>query len=98
MHNIKRKDRSGILARVAAMTGKTETQVALNWCISKEVVIAIPKAASIDHVVENSNASGWRLSAEQIRLLEDKFRQRGRVELALRRVARRLFQKLGYDK
>ena len=96
MHNIKRKDRSGILTRVAAMMGKTEAQVVLNWCISKEGVIAIPKAALIEHVVENCDASGWRLSAEQIRLLEAHFRRRGPLELTFRRIARSVLQKLGY--
>jgi diketogulonate reductase-like aldo/keto reductase len=90
IQNIKRKDPAGILGKVAAMTGKTEAQVALNWCIGKEAVIAIPKAASTDHVAENCNASGWRLSADQVKLLEAAFPRRGRVERALRGVARRL--------
>ena len=93
--NIKRKDPAGILGKVAAIAGKTEAQVALNWCIGKEMVIAIPKAASIEHVVENCNASGWRLSADQVRLLEDTFRRRGGLEQALRRVARRVLQSIG---
>lgn len=95
-HNIIRKDRRGALSRVAAITGKTEAQVALKWCVSKEGVIAITKAASLDHVVENCNTFGWRLSPDQIGLLEESFRRRGRAELALRRVARRILLKLGY--
>ncbi len=96
-HNIKRKDRRGTLGRLAATTGKTEAQVALNWCISKEAVIAIPKADLIEHVVEDCEASGWRLSPDQIRLLEENFRRRGRVELILRRATRRTLQKLGLN-
>ena len=96
MHNIKRKDRIGILARVMAMAGKTEAQVALNWCISKDGVIAIPKATSINHVIENCNASGWRLSADQIRLVEKAFPRRGSAEVVLRRTAGRLLRKLGH--
>jgi diketogulonate reductase-like aldo/keto reductase len=95
MPNIKRKDRNGILGRVAATVGKTEAQVALNWCIGKEMVIAIPKAASLGHVAENCNASGWRLPADQIRLLEDSFRRRGRLEQVLRRAARGLLERMG---
>jgi diketogulonate reductase-like aldo/keto reductase len=94
LDNIKRKDCRCILAKVAAMTGKTEAQVALNWCIEKEAVIAIPKATSIGHVVENCNASGWRLSADQVRLLEAAFRRRGRFEQVVREKARHLLQKL----
>ena len=95
--HIKLRDPENILAHVAAMTGKTEAQVALNWCIAKNAVIAIPKATSIDHVVENCAASDWRLSPDQIRLLEGiGFRRRGRLEAALRRLARRVLQRVGY--
>ena len=73
-YNIKSRDKVGTLSRVAQMTGKTEVQVALNWCISKEGVIAIPKANSVKHVEEDCGASGWSLSAEHIRLLEEEFR------------------------
>ena len=73
LQNIKAKDRSGTLGKVAAMAGKTEAQVALNWCISKDHVIAIPKSNSVEHIEENSNASGWRLPSQQIRLLEEVF-------------------------
>jgi diketogulonate reductase-like aldo/keto reductase len=84
---------------VAALAGKTEAQVALNWCISRENVIAIPKASSVDHVVQNCDASGWRLSPEQKRLLEKgvKFRRRGRVAAALRRAVRAILQGLGHS-
>jgi len=88
IEHIRRKDPSDTLSRVAAATGKTEAQVILNWCISKEGVIAIPKANSIEHTVENCNASGWRLSPEQRRLLEEGIKSRGRIEAALRQAAR----------
>jgi diketogulonate reductase-like aldo/keto reductase len=96
INHIKEKDPHGVLDRVAALAGKTEAQVALNWCITRENVIAIPKASSVEHVVENCDASGWRLSSEQIRLLEEgvRFRRRGRAEAALRRVARAILQRL----
>lgn len=95
LQNIRRKHRSGILSSVAAITGKTEAQVALNWCVSKEAVIAIPKARAVEHVVENCGATGWQLSADQIRLLEENFQRPGPVELALRQVARRILDRLG---
>jgi diketogulonate reductase-like aldo/keto reductase len=97
--HIKERDPRGILSEVAGLAGKTEAQVALNWCISRENVIAIPKASSIDHVVENCDASGWRLSAEQKRLLETgvRFLRRGRAETALRQVARAILQRLGHN-
>ena len=62
--------RSGVLKRVAEESGKTEAQVAINWCTSKEGVIAIPKSSSVQRTEENCGASGWRLSEEQLRLLD----------------------------
>ncbi len=60
----------------------------IDWCISKEAVIAIPKANSLEHTVENCHASGWRLSRDQIRLLEEGIKSRGRIEATLRQAAR----------
>jgi diketogulonate reductase-like aldo/keto reductase len=53
---IKENDPGASLSKVAALTGKTEVQVALNWCISRENVIAIPKASSVPHMVQNCDA------------------------------------------
>jgi diketogulonate reductase-like aldo/keto reductase len=93
INNIGKKDTNGALSRVAAELGKTEAQVALNWCISKEGVIAIPKADSVKHTIDNCYASGWRLSPEHVRLLERSIKSPGRVESALRRTARRVLQR-----
>ncbi len=50
---------------------KTVAQVVLNWIISKhENVFPIPRASNPDHVRENLGAAGWRLSEEEIRILE----------------------------
>jgi diketogulonate reductase-like aldo/keto reductase len=97
--HIKERDRDQILRQVSLMTGKTEAQVALNWCISKGPVVAIPTASSIDHVEEDCEASGWRLSPEQIELLDRgiQFRRRRYVEIGLRRMARYGLQRLGYS-
>ena len=99
LRHLTERDSHHVLQRVSAMTGKSEAQVALNWCISKEAVIAIPKASSIDHVEEDCGASGWRLPPEQIALLDRgiEFRRRGYVEAALRRMARHSLQRLGYN-
>jgi diketogulonate reductase-like aldo/keto reductase len=99
LHHIKQRDPENVLARVATMTGKSEAQVALNWCIAKDGVIAIPKATLIDHAVEDCAASDWRLSADQIRLLDEGigFRRRSRREAAARRLARRVLQRIGYQ-
>ena len=52
---------------------KTLAQVALNWCISRPWVIAIPKSNSAARVEENCGASGWSLSAEQVQVLDEAF-------------------------
>ena len=61
------------LERVAAQVNKTMAQIALNWCTSRRNVIAIPKSNSVARTEENCGASGWRLSPEQIRLLDEAF-------------------------
>jgi len=97
MHVIIKNDPAGILRKVAAETGKTEAQVALNWCLAKDSVVAIPKADSPGHIEENCRASDWRLTADRIARLDKgiHYRQRGRVEAALRRLARNTLQRLG---
>lgn len=63
-----------VLETIARETGKTMAQVALNWCIVKPNVVAIPKSDSIERTVENCGASGWKLSAEQIKALDQAFK------------------------
>jgi diketogulonate reductase-like aldo/keto reductase len=81
-------DPTGALGEMARITGRTPAQVALNWCLCQEGVVVIPKGSSVAHVRENCGASGWRLTAEQRRLLDAKiqFRRRCAAELALRRL------------
>jgi len=72
--NPSRKDRAlQALAEVAAQAGKTQSQVALNWCTAHPSVIAIPKSDSIARTEENCGASGWRLTAEQMARLDQAF-------------------------
>lgn len=73
LRNITNRDRQGALSRVAAETGKSEANVALNWLISQSGVMAIPKANSEAHVEENCAASGWRLSERQMNMLSRAF-------------------------
>ena len=69
--NLRRSLKGSVLQKIAQEAGKTEAQVALNWCLSKENVIAIPKSDSVERTEENCRASGWRLSEQQIRLLKE---------------------------
>ena len=63
----------GVLQEIANETGKTMAQVALNWCNAKPNVISIPKSDKVERVVENCEASGWRLSTEQLASLDKAF-------------------------
>jgi diketogulonate reductase-like aldo/keto reductase len=97
VQNILRKDRHGVLRQIASETGKTEAQIALNWCTARERVIAITKSDSSNRLIDACNSSGWRLTMDHIRLLDEaiKYRRRGPTEIALRRVARRILSRLG---
>ena len=61
------------LEGVAAQVNKTPAQVALNWCTSHPNVIAIPKTNSLSRTEENCGASGWRMSRQQIQILDRAF-------------------------
>jgi diketogulonate reductase-like aldo/keto reductase len=80
-------DPSGVIAQIAKATGKTPPQIVINWCLCKEVVVAIPKGNSTDHILDNCGASGWRLSKEHLALLDSRiqFRQRSRFDMLVRR-------------
>ena len=97
--HLRAADPEGVLPRVAAMVQKTEAQVALNWVLGQDGVIALTRASTSGHVLENCAASGWRLPSEAVRLLDAKvrFHSRGSVETAFRRLARTAMQFLGKD-
>ncbi len=81
-------DPKGALPEVAKATGKSISQVVINWCLCKDGVVAIPKGNSVQHVLENCGASDWRLTAEHVRRLDNdiRFRRRGRAEIFVRRL------------
>jgi len=62
-----------VLEQIANELQKTMAQVALNWCTSRHNVIAIPKSNSVARTIENCDASGWRLTQDHIRLLDEAF-------------------------
>ncbi len=95
--NIWAVDPKGVLRKVAEASSKSAAQVALNWCISKENVIAIPKASTVAHVQEDIGASGWKLQPELARLLEERmrYRRRGALEIGARRAVRWGMQMIG---
>lgn len=58
--------RSKTLVAVAARHGASTAQVALAWAIRSGVVVAIPKASSVEHVTANAAAAALRLTAEDL--------------------------------
>jgi len=78
-------DRGRILKRppqklkvIAARLGKSVAQIAINWLISKPMVVAIPKASKVEHVEENAGAAGWRIPQDLMTELEDLEEERAR--------------------
>jgi diketogulonate reductase-like aldo/keto reductase len=61
------------LQTVAVQVQRSPAQVALKWCTSRLNVIAIPKSDRASRVAENCDASGWRLSPDQIQFLDAGF-------------------------
>jgi diketogulonate reductase-like aldo/keto reductase len=84
---IRDHDPNGVIESLVKETGKTAAQVILNWCLSKESVVAVPGSNSAGHILDNCGASGWRLSQEQFALLDRKIlhRERTRFEMFVKR-------------
>ncbi|MFG1428166.1 aldo/keto reductase [Roseixanthobacter glucoisosaccharinicivorans] len=69
-----RLPRSGALGAVARKHGVDPYQVALAWVIRRPDVIAIPKAATPDHVRANIAAADIVLDAEDLAAIDAEFR------------------------
>ncbi|TCP10662.1 diketogulonate reductase-like aldo/keto reductase [Crenobacter luteus] len=63
----------GALADVAARHGVSPYQVALAWVLRDDKVIAIPKAARVEHVAENRAALDIALDADDLAALDAEF-------------------------
>lgn len=63
-----------ILDKLAKKYNKTQAQIAINWLISKKKIITIPKSTRIEHLKENIGALGWRLTSEDMRMLDEEFK------------------------
>jgi diketogulonate reductase-like aldo/keto reductase len=58
-----------VLDELSENYGKTHAQVSLNWLISQENVITIPKASNLEHLRDNAGSVGWMLSKEDHKML-----------------------------
>jgi len=61
------------LRRIARAIGATAAQVALAWLLSRESVIAIPKASDVAHVAENRACTNVTLTDETLAALDRAF-------------------------
>jgi len=64
---------NSFLREIGNKYDKTAAQVAVNWLIARQSVIAIPKAISIQHLEENAGAMGWRLADDDIERISSYF-------------------------
>jgi len=62
-----------VLDEIAGKLGKSRNQVALNWVLQHDSVVAIPKAADTDHIKENAEAADWKLDREDCQRLAKAF-------------------------
>ena len=68
-----RENRWRIIDEIARRYGKTRNQVALNWLIAKQSVVAIPKSVNSVHLRENLGAQGWKMLKEDEEALNRAF-------------------------
>lgn len=59
------------LENIAEKYGKTPAQIALNFLISRDNVVAIPKAGSVEHAKQNIDAANFQISKEDIETIEN---------------------------
>lgn len=64
-----------LLDEISKKYNKTNVQIALNWLISKENIVTIPKSINLEHMKENLEAIGWKLKEEDIFKLDKEFLQ-----------------------
>jgi len=69
------KEKLGVLQEIARRYNKTPAQIALKWLVSKPLVIAIPKAARINHIRDNASSTDFELAEEDIELISRTFTQ-----------------------
>jgi len=62
-----------VIDEIAKKHEKSRSQVALNWLLSRDGVVVIPKAIDKAHVRENANVIGWKLNSEEVQRLERAF-------------------------
>jgi len=60
-----------VMDKLALKYRRTKAQIAINWLISKKNVVTIPKSTNLKHLRENLGALEWKLSEEDMKLLDN---------------------------
>ena len=63
------------LNKIAKEHNVKPLQIALAWTIRENDIISIPKASSVDHVIENAKAASIILSSEELARLDEVFQK-----------------------
>lgn len=62
-----------ILDELAEKYNRTQSQIAINWLISKKGIVTITKSTKVEHLKENLGAIGWQLKQEDVDRLNNEF-------------------------
>lgn len=62
-----------LMTTLSKKYNKTYAQIAINWLISQDNVVTIPKSSNLKHLEENLGAVGWNLENEDIELLRKEY-------------------------
>ncbi|MEZ0289505.1 MAG: aldo/keto reductase [Sulfolobales archaeon] len=65
--------RDSFLREIGEKYGKTAVQVALNWMISIDNVVPIPKSSRVEHVEEIAGSLGWRLDETDLKRISERY-------------------------
>lgn len=67
------KNGTNVVDEIAEKYRKTPAQIAINWLLSQDNVVALAKASGIGHLDENMGALGWNLRREDVERLRKEF-------------------------
>ena len=78
-----------VLENLGKKYQKTAVQVALNWAINQDGVVALIKSSNPDHLKENLGALGWQLDAEDMEELNKNFARGETMNVATKPTVRK---------
>jgi len=70
---VRKKEKILLLRSIATKYQKTPAQIILNWLITHQNVVAIPKTGNPRHLVDNATSTDFVLENIDIKLIEDSF-------------------------